>query len=1353
MESDLLCFFWLALLTFSYRYCCAATSRPPSLKLVALHCRFTLLGTVILCLLLGYHFQRQYRVFRRQRRHYIRQQAHNFHFVQGLLERFPAYLDFSENEQCQWLNNSLSKLWPFIKAATEQVLLAEINPQLAAVCPGFLSSLGLAKVDIGRNAPRIVTVNLVKHPRNPIDAERCGSVWLDVTLKLSEETAVVLEASSGPLSVRVGLQNVEFTGVFRLALAPLDDAPPFFKALSISLLEKPLVNFNLVALNVPLMTIPGLAPFIKDLLTSQISSVLLWPKKVVVPVDNLSETEERRLNDTSGKGVLRIRAQAIEGLTTTSSKQQFKNLYLECTLDGESKSTSTATVAVRPTFGRGGALEFIVMDDVASVLHCSLQSKDTKDKVGYVDIGLSNLVPQVSKRLHVPLVGSTEAVLVCDLTYLPFEAAVTRHDLQQQAEQLERGLQDWHAAFGFVRIAHVEGLPRKSTVFKVRLTQQSTELISTELSKVDIIGHRTVLPLSPKTLESDVRFSLVEAATGEILAEHLFSPVQLLTVHAEGGRAVPLRQGGCQVTIILNLRVPVQANPAVATLPHEESWVPLAQARAVVEAALAPESRGHFSAARPQACGAFDTAEIFTHHFAVETGDRAPHVLDVNMCCSTVFETCTRLGEVSYAQAADLLSKEQLFDSWCPFVLSSGPQDQAAAAKLTSAPLAAAAATPEVSADGCAPDLNAGTGGGPAGLPPGESDHVRLQQEFQGWWAFAGPRMCTNWHYHRSADAQQVMLIGLAQPVPSDHHPRPHTNYLINQNLMQARVLYALVLRAVPGSDAQACSLHTVLQVYTPAPLPFLRRAAFRLWPSVAVSLCAQCNMAPSSPAVLGVGLGPLARSLLGGCPPKSRYWLVALCALVPCWLYLQQTLFRLLMLPFVAGGWMHTALEVVEVGTLLPTATLLALVTCPAHFAIYNSLHLRRQLLIDQTYFPEREQLTDAEHNELLADLPLFFRAPEVEKVEWVNEFLACLWPRIRRYVEPLVLEAVNEALPVPRVALTKFSLGRVAPVISGIASHHLPHTQQEKVTLDVCVTWAADCTVELEVKPFQRRFPVALTDVYIDVKGRITLEPLLAVFPCFTNIKIQLLTAPDVQASLHVLREIPVSSLPGFDQLLALIAERAAGYVTFPHELDIPVLDVTSDAVAQALRPRASGLLRVFVHRASGLKNVDLFGASDPYVILTVEDCQQSESKQTKVIDNNLNPLFNEAFEFVVHDLESAQLHTVLRDSDLVDKDLGTVQSIALARLRPCVLYTGTFPVFLHGHKNGRLFWSVQFQPLAAPGSERPTRSKLKPLATTTTTSSFFFPLSLFFLGHSQSPRTRTPSARQKSATTTAL
>lgn len=71
--------------------------------------------------------------------------------------------------------------------------------------------------------------------------------------------------------------------------------------------------------------------------------------------------------------------------------------------------------------------------------------------------------------------------------------------------------------------------------------------------------------------------------------------------------------------------------------------------------------------------------------------------------------------------------------------------------------------------------------------------------------------------------------------------------------------------------------------------------------------------------------------------------------------------------------------------------------------------------------------------------------------------------------------------------------------------------------------------------------------------------------------------------------------------------------------------------------LELKPHGKLTVTVVRAESLKNKELIGKSDPYVVLYIRPMFK---EKTSVIDDNLNPEWNETFSLIAEDKETQHL-----------------------------------------------------------------------------------------------------------------
>ncbi|CAM9003465.1 unnamed protein product [Rhodiola kirilowii] len=120
--------------------------------------------------------------------------------------------------------------------------------------------------------------------------------------------------------------------------------------------------------------------------------------------------------------------------------------------------------------------------------------------------------------------------------------------------------------------------------------------------------------------------------------------------------------------------------------------------------------------------------------------------------------------------------------------------------------------------------------------------------------------------------------------------------------------------------------------------------------------------------------------------------------------------------------------------------------------------------------------------------------------------------------------------------------------------------------------------------------------------------------------------------------------------------------------------------------------GVLSVTVVSAEDLPAVDLNGKADPYVILIMK--KSDKRLKTRVVNESLNPVWNQTFDFVVEDGLHDMLMVEVWDHDTFGKDKIGRCVMTLSRVVLEGEYTETFP--LDGAKSGRLTlhlkWAAQ-------------------------------------------------------------
>nr|GMC82789.1 synaptotagmin-4-like isoform X1 [Ipomoea batatas] len=96
--------------------------------------------------------------------------------------------------------------------------------------------------------------------------------------------------------------------------------------------------------------------------------------------------------------------------------------------------------------------------------------------------------------------------------------------------------------------------------------------------------------------------------------------------------------------------------------------------------------------------------------------------------------------------------------------------------------------------------------------------------------------------------------------------------------------------------------------------------------------------------------------------------------------------------------------------------------------------------------------------------------------------------------------------------------------------------------------------------------------------------------------------------------------------------------------------------------LKPQAK--VTITIIRASNLKNREVIGKSDPYVVVYIRSLFKVK---TKTIDDNLNPVWNETFELIAEDKETQAVILEVFDEDVGQDELMGVAKLPLNELVP--------------------------------------------------------------------------------------
>ncbi|XP_023554765.1 synaptotagmin-2-like isoform X1 [Cucurbita pepo subsp. pepo] len=283
----------------------------------------------------------------------------------------------------------------------------------------------------------------------------------------------------------------------------------------------------------------------------------------------------------------------------------------------------------------------------------------------------------------------------------------------------------------------------------------------------------------------------------------------------------------------------------------------------------------------------------------------------------------------------------------------------------------------------------------------------------------------------------------------------------------------------------------------------------------------------------------------------------------------------------------------------------------------------------------------------QMLPEIPLWVKCPDYDRVDWLNRLIQYMWPyldkaickTVREIAKPIIAEQIPK-FKIDSVDFEALTLGSLPPTFQGMKVYV---TDEKELIMEPSIKWAGNPNVLIAIKAFGLKATVQVLDLQVFAAPRITLKPLVPSFPCFANIFVSLMEKPHVDFGLKLVGA-DLMSIPGLHHFVQeTIKDQVGNLYLWPKTLDIAVMDPST-----ALR-KPVGILDVKVVRALRLKKKDLLGASDPYVKLQLTE-ENLPSKKTTVKQKNLNPEWNEEFNFVVKDPNSQAIEFQVFDWEQV-------------------------------------------------------------------------------------------------------
>ncbi|XP_042419297.1 synaptotagmin-5-like isoform X1 [Zingiber officinale] len=289
-------------------------------------------------------------------------------------------------------------------------------------------------------------------------------------------------------------------------------------------------------------------------------------------------------------------------------------------------------------------------------------------------------------------------------------------------------------------------------------------------------------------------------------------------------------------------------------------------------------------------------------------------------------------------------------------------------------------------------------------------------------------------------------------------------------------------------------------------------------------------------------------------------------------------------------------------------------------------------------------------------------------QKLNWLNLELTKIWPFVDQAASELIRSSVEPVLeqykPIVLSSLkfSKLTLGTVAPQFTGVS---IIEGDMSGITMELEMQWDGNPSIVLDVRTrVGVSLPIQVKNIGFTGVFRVIFKPLVDEFPCFGAICYSLREKKKLDFTLKVVGG-DISSLPGIsDAIEGMIRDAVEDSITWPVRNIIPILP--GDYSDLELKP--TGILEVKLVQAKGLTNKDLIGKSDPYAVLYIRPLRD-RTKTSKVINNDLDPIWNEHFEFTVEDASTQNLTVKIYD----DEGLQASEFIGCAQVRLQDLHPG--------------------------------------------------------------------------------
>lgn len=366
--------------------------------------------------------------------------------LQELMPEIPYWVKHPDYDRVDWLNKFISDMWPYLDKAICGIIRSMADPIFANYVGKFqIKAIEFEKLTLGKLPPALHGIKVYETNEKEL--------VIEPAIRWAGNTNITLRINLLSLPVKVQLADLQVFAAPRIALKPLVPTFPCFASVTVSLMEKPHIDFGMKILGGDVMSIPGLYQFVQETIKKQIASLYLWPQTLEIPILDPSVGAMKKPVGILHVNVIRALKLLKMDLLGTSDP------YVKLSLSGErlpSKKTTVKRKNLNPEWNE--KFKLIVKDPQAQVLQLDVYDWDkvgTHDHLGMQEILLKVLSPNEPKVFTLDLRKSTNpndsqnkkprGQIVVEVTFSPFREENERLSGPLDGSDMRGSLMD-HAA-------------------------------------------------------------------------------------------------------------------------------------------------------------------------------------------------------------------------------------------------------------------------------------------------------------------------------------------------------------------------------------------------------------------------------------------------------------------------------------------------------------------------------------------------------------------------------------------------------------------------------------------------------------------------------------------------------------------------------------------------------------------------------------------------------------------------------------------------------------------------------------------------------------------------------------------